>query len=236
MLLISAAVILSWLYIVLVGGDYKFTFRFFVPAFGCFLLLFQEGFRVIYSRIRRAFSGRVAMVFMVLFTVISSVNFYTSFHRAWGFSRARSKIWLEEKAIGLWLKANSAPGARLAAGSAGIIPYFSGLPTIDMTGLTDAHISKVPMEITRERLPGHEKGDGRYVFDRSPDYILFQNFTRTRKNVSLEDIEGYFRSPPKHGLPRSEEELWRLPSFHDLYVLKGIKLKSFYFNYFQKKE
>jgi hypothetical protein len=232
---IFMVVILSWLYVICVGGDYKFTFRFFVPAFGFFLILFQEGCRLIAARLRAGLAGRLIPALVLIFAVMSVTDFYAAFKRTWGFAGARRKIWRQEMEIGLWLKRNSPPGAGLATGAAGIVPYFSGLTTIDMAGLTDPHISRVPMEPDRRRLPGHEKGDGRYVLERAPDYILFQNITRTKKKRRLEDIEGYFRSPPRHGFSRSEEELWHLPAFHQRYALRSVRFKHFHFNYFRKR-
>lgn len=62
------------------------------------------------------------------------------------------------------------PGAVLAADSVGKVPYFSGLRTIDMLGLTDAHIAHRPPNPGRA-VPGHSKSDAAYVLSRRPDLI-----------------------------------------------------------------
>lgn len=62
------------------------------------------------------------------------------------------------------------PGAVLAADSVGKVPYFSGLRTIDMLGLTDAHIAHRPTHGGRA-IPGHSKTDPEYVLARRPDLI-----------------------------------------------------------------
>ena len=54
------------------------------------------------------------------------------------------------------------------------IPYHSGLPTIDMLGLTDAHVARRRPDL-RYRYPGHQRHDGPYVLSRSPDLILLAN-------------------------------------------------------------
>lgn len=56
----------------------------------------------------------------------------------------------------------------LATDAAGKIPYFSGLRTIDMLGLTDPHIARVESQGGRV---GHSKMDPVYVLDRQPDLI-----------------------------------------------------------------
>jgi hypothetical protein len=64
----------------------------------------------------------------------------------------------------------------VAAATAGTVPYYSReLRFIDTLGLNDAVIArrKVPLGVTRwQRIPGHKKGDGRYVLDRRPDVII----------------------------------------------------------------
>jgi hypothetical protein len=89
--------------------------------------------------------------------------------------RATSELWvLRSESIGRLLgRAFGSSQALLAIDPAGGVPFWSGLPTIDMLGLCDAHIAKHrPAEFGRGWL-GHELGDGRYVFDRRPDLVLF---------------------------------------------------------------
>lgn len=58
-----------------------------------------------------------------------------------------------------------------AVTAAGCLPYFSGLPALDLLGLNDAHIARQPPD---PRLPlAHDHGDGDYVLRRSPDLITF---------------------------------------------------------------
>ena len=59
----------------------------------------------------------------------------------------------------------------IAVTAAGCIPYFSGLPALDMLGLNDKHIARLPS--SPGGAIGHDKADGRYVLDREPDLILF---------------------------------------------------------------
>ncbi|HKH46003.1 MAG TPA: hypothetical protein VKM72_15185 [Thermoanaerobaculia bacterium] len=67
--------------------------------------------------------------------------------------------------------ARSHPGATLATDAAGKIPYFSGLRTIDMLGLTDAHIGHVEPPEDSLLIIGHSKYDVEYVLARRPDLI-----------------------------------------------------------------
>ena len=59
-------------------------------------------------------------------------------------------------------------GKVLATSAAGKIPFFSGLATIDMLGLTDRYIAR----LDRARfVVGHSKFDPEYVLSRRPDLI-----------------------------------------------------------------
>ncbi len=44
-----------------------------------------------------------------------------------------------------------------------------------MLGLNDAHIANVEIGPMGRGLAGHEKGDGRYVLSRKPDFIQFRS-------------------------------------------------------------
>jgi hypothetical protein len=73
--------------------------------------------------------------------------------------------------IGDWLADNVPEDTVLATNAAGIVPYRSGLPTIDMLGLNDMHIAhrELPLGV---RVIGHEKYDADYVLSRQPDLII----------------------------------------------------------------
>jgi hypothetical protein len=61
----------------------------------------------------------------------------------------------------------------LAVSAAGTLPYFSGLPSLDMLGLNDRYLAHhPPPSLGRGRI-GHELGDGRYVLSREPDLVIF---------------------------------------------------------------
>jgi len=54
-----------------------------------------------------------------------------------------------------------------------LIPFYSGLTTIDMWGLSDLHIGHRKMPNMGGDWPsGHEKQDTPYVFDRKPTYYV----------------------------------------------------------------
>lgn len=77
---------------------------------------------------------------------------------------------------GVHINQNWPADSTVALHTAGSTPYFAtNMTFIDMLGLNDPIIAKrrdVPMLANMQRLPGHAKGDGQYVLDRQPDYII----------------------------------------------------------------
>ena len=76
--------------------------------------------------------------------------------------------------LGQVLKHSLPPGTSIALSPVGAIPYFSGLRTIDILGLTDAHVSHVGADPAIAR-KGHQKHDGAYILSRKPDVFVLGN-------------------------------------------------------------
>jgi hypothetical protein len=74
--------------------------------------------------------------------------------------------------MGRWLKANVPPGTLIAVDAAGQVPYFSGLPAIDMFGINDLHIGRLSVPTLGEGTPGHEKFDLAYIIARAPRFVV----------------------------------------------------------------
>lgn len=70
-----------------------------------------------------------------------------------------------------WLDEQAARNELVAVDAAGIIPYHTNLPTLDMLGLNNLHIAHLTVSRLGSGLAGHEKFDPRYVLERQPDYI-----------------------------------------------------------------
>jgi hypothetical protein len=61
----------------------------------------------------------------------------------------------------------------LAATAAGSLPYYSGLPALDMLGLNDRYLAMHPPKNLGSGRIGHELGDGNYFMRREPDLVVF---------------------------------------------------------------
>ncbi|MDQ7006492.1 MAG: hypothetical protein Q9Q40_04610 [Acidobacteriota bacterium] len=213
------------IYVTIVGGDYKPTFRFFATPAVFFAALAGVGLaraaRALRSNILPfpVLLGGTLVIGGVLFSLGSDVR---------GFAAWRAAQLPVHRAAGRWLGDHFPAESWLATGNAGVLPYESGLPTIDMYGLCDRHIAMREMPAMGHGAPGHEKGDGSYVLERRPTVILFQFARFTDSPASIEQI-GRLR------MSVSEREIWADPRFLQHYDLRSARLPGFYFNYFQKK-
>src|SRR6185369_6386672 len=60
----------------------------------------------------------------------------------------------------------------------GIIGWQTGLPILDILGIVDAHVARAAI-VARAHdalIPGHQRGDPRYVLSRKPDVIMIPQF------------------------------------------------------------
>lgn len=151
-------------YVVVIGGDWPIANRFLVPVIPLVDLLIVRG---IVRRFRRP-----ALRPAIVAAAILAAGFGTTlFAERWGMVFRNDNVGVEtqRKRFGLWLRDHLEPGSLIAVGPAGAIPYYSRLPSLDMWGLTDLHIAKVP----RFRFqPGHDRFDAAYVLSRRPRVIV----------------------------------------------------------------
>jgi hypothetical protein len=97
-----------------------------------------------------------------------------------GWQRAPSYV-----EMALAIQANTSPTAKIAVTGAGTIPYFSRRPTVDMLGINDRHIARLP--VTGDgRLAGHNKMDFDWSLGHlAPDLVVSQ-FKRAATLAELE--------------------------------------------------
>ena len=166
------ALIVAWVgYIVRMGGGF-IEFRFLVPLMPVFLL------GVVWTMTRFAPLRRTWLHILVFVWVA-----YGSLHHArtygWAADRpepvahlrwqTRDALWAES---GLRLNALFAGhDVVIATTVAGILPYYAGLTTIDMHGLTDAHIARHAPVVSNR--PGHKRlADVEYLRRRRVNLVV----------------------------------------------------------------
>ena len=151
-------------YVILIGGDWPIANRFLVPVIPCVYLLVGRGI----TRWLRRPAWRAAALLAVFVAVGVGTTLHAELH---GMVKRHDNVRVEtqRKRFGMWLRDRLPPGTLIAVGPAGAIPYYSRLPSIDMWGLTDPHIARVPRTGFQ---PGHDRTDPAYVLARRPQLIV----------------------------------------------------------------
>lgn len=178
-----------WLvYITIQGGDNMVGGRVILPA----LPLIYTALLTLTMNTSLRIKPYLMITFFVGFAISLIVGYQAdrnvSKHvEAWRASSVR-----REK-MGKYLHDNYPSNTLVALNPAGIIPFYSEMPTIDMLGLNDVYIAHQGKRDYSIRY-GHQAGDGLYVLSREPDIIIFGSgeilFEEPKMFVSDREILG----------------------------------------------
>jgi hypothetical protein len=171
--------------VVTVGGDTFAFYRFFLPVLPVGAVAMLDGARRVRDWLERRkpmvpstrlAAGLAVALLMAAVTVAGSWLPRKTLTGDAGESNGRRVMEVRKLnddyfAAGRLLKELFPPETWIAVNAAGIVPYVSGLPTIDMLGLNDVHIAHVPVAPGQGSV-GHEKHDAAYVLGRSPEVII----------------------------------------------------------------
>jgi len=189
-------IVVIWLvYIIIQGGDNMVGGRFLLPilpAVYCIVVKFALDVRMKHTEI---ILGAMALGISLFYGYVANP----------GLDR-QAQSWRDafsiRKSAGMYLYDHFSKETVVALNQAGIIPYYSQLPTIDMLGLNDvqiAHHGKRDYGLWY----AHQAGDGEYVLSRNPDIIIFSGLT-------LSAGPGEFIS---------DQEIWASDQFKNEYEL-----------------
>jgi hypothetical protein len=209
------------------GGDHLAMFRFCVPLIAIVALFYQEmwAYCLIYIFKKRSFLinrfyGLTLFMSVVLLTGLSSsLRIYRapSMHGLTEYERSMLEVKLAEEwaHYGRWLKKNTRGDEKIALITAGAIPFYSGLYTIDMAGLTDTHIAHMPIALGMGYM-GHEKFDNEYVLSQRPHFILAHHLVQFGRYIdeSTYNSTAYFKM---------HRELVRMPELQGNYHYRCVK-------------
>jgi hypothetical protein len=167
----SLAIIVTWMgYVTYVGGDHFSMFRFYTPLLPifAFLLIFLIKWLVIQPKLsfKRSFVIGVGAILS-----LSSLNYVIQIYGGGENIRAEVKNAIAWTEVGHWLGQNLPADARIAAVAVGAVPYFSDLPTYDLTGLTNREVATQGQVYIAGKV-GHQKYNTDYILARRPDYVI----------------------------------------------------------------
>jgi hypothetical protein len=118
------------------------------------------------------------------------------------------------------------PSTLVAVTAAGAVPYFSGLPALDMFGLNDLHIARQPFYEDGYAYTGHAKWDSSYVVSREPGLVVVHRGYLPAGRDHSEVIERARRDPMSVATDPMELELFSLLLESGRYALRLLDLED----------
>jgi arabinofuranosyltransferase len=172
------ALIAGWsAYTVWIGGDGLVMFRFAVPIIAPLAYLLQEGLGLALSADGSPARSSWLPVARPALQVCAALGVLAVVGLGWlhsaPVSAMKSNAQLDQARVrlGQWLQQEALSGDSLAVGAAGAMPYYSGLPTVDMLGLNDVHIAHEGKRAA-DSGAGHDRFDAEYVLRQQPTFIV----------------------------------------------------------------
>ena len=219
--------------VILVGGDIFAYYRFLLPAQVLGLVVLVDWVRRLSqrtglgsSRLRNglAAGGCVALGAWMLWAGWSPRY---SLHGATSESHHTRVVNVDNMnsdyhAIGVWLAETFPPKTVVALNAAGIVPYESRLPTVDMLGLNDTHIAHAV--VAGDGAMGHQKHDAGYVLSREPGVVLLGLPELTRDPIHGKQLMRWFGRWWPH-LP-GDKALFMNAQFQEKYAPHSVQVGS----------
>ena len=187
LLAIIALATLVGAYVVLVGGDWMPFFRFMAPFEPLLFILVDIGARQIVDRREKA--PALALALFALGIIPGRIENLRDAQKQ--FLVKEKGFW--DKAAGgtaKWFLANGEPG-EIAIGDIGFVGYTTNYPVLDLLGLVDPVIAKVPGGYTQKLGEGFKNR----FFDVGPKYLLLISSSMDCAHPSVPGSQVLFRDP-----------------------------------------
>ncbi len=210
-------------YVAWVGGDFKPTGRFVMPVLPLMAVLAQEtlihrsGAHRSSADERPPLPSAARVVAWLGGAILLIAPLRRTLPESLEWAEERHANLMSRREVGEFLRERLPPDTLIAIHSAGVVPYYAELPTLDMWGLTDAHIARAPVPDLGQGMAGHERRDWDYVLSRDPAMFLPEDRMFTWS---------MYQQKPKRGMP---------DGFVERYTPVSIPLKGRYLNVWLRK-
>jgi hypothetical protein len=161
------------IYLVIVGGDVPFWYRFYLPLLPLPFLGLAEGV----ARIAEHFNNKLHSR---LFLGTTFIFLFSSFMLCWPHAEGKSIPYMRfggvknEGLVKLFLKKHAPEGSLVAASAVGMLGYYTSYRILDALGLNDKVIAHQKVKPLQKGWFGHDKSNWFYILSKLPDFIILQ--------------------------------------------------------------
>jgi hypothetical protein len=232
---------------ILLGGDHFYPGRFIIPVLPFLLIFLPQALHnfLNLNQMKKASSNLIlSAMFLIMLSILSNklpyrqaikgienfinnrsdtvVNYYPP---ANGYVPEWQHGWI---LMGRTMNKIAEPNEQIAAIPIGALAYYSKINVIDMVGIVDPAISHSELsEKIDEWIPGHNKGSGKYILSKQPEYIQLVDYL-TKKPQANPDLKSLRF--------KSRKEIWESLEFHTNYEFFPVKVEGgWYYNLYKNK-
>ena len=186
-IILSGSLLLWLIYLTIVGGDIFPGRRHFVPVILISVILISLAISQL-NELKNHYPKSL-LLFVLPFIAAFAYMQYDDKENL----RVKEENWEQNgQAIGLLLKkAFHREQPLLAVTSAGCIPYWSELPSLDMLGLNDYYLPRHKPKNFGYEWIAHELSDANYIMSQKPDIVIYNMSRLGRSAVLRAEIELY---------------------------------------------
>lgn len=187
-------IIVGIIFVIYSGGDWMPLWRFFCPIMPMLFYLMGIGLAEFWSRVKTTdLQFRRRDLALLIIIILLAIGLYQERRLTFPIiaSVREGSFYRPNVLAGLWLKLNTPATAKVAGEEAGIIGYYSQRHFIDMVGIVDSHIARLPGGL-------HQKSDPQYILQKDPDYIVlickpfYPKKTENNTSFPMADLEAVF--------------------------------------------
>ncbi len=162
------------LYVILVGGDFMVLSRFFIPILPLVLCLAFEALGQ-----RRVWAMALAVLVSVGMQWDQFVDSDLGPKQEARATRLQSQRGFKQRwaHLGEHFKATVPAGSRVAISPIGAFGWTSGLPLVDILGLTNDSVLQVEPRLETS-VKGHHKSNFNWILEQNPEYMILGNGVR----------------------------------------------------------
>ena len=172
----TVAVLIYTGYVVLVGGDFMVLSRFFVPILPLLMCLAFESLQG-----RKIAGGvlAVALSFGMQWDQFVDTEYVGPAKEA-----RTTRLMLQRGFKQRWARLGEhfreavPPGSTVAISPIGAFGWTSGLPLVDILGLTNDSVLETPPDLDFVKVKGHHRSNFDWILDRNPEFVILGNGVR----------------------------------------------------------
>lgn len=175
-------------YIIIIGGDFMFSYRFFIPIMPFIVFIVTESVKNHFPRLnenivkKRVTNFSLVMIIFICFN-LASISFL---HK---YEIKNYKMIENGKQTALYLNHKYSKNYKIAVSAIGTLGYYSEMIIIDLLGLTNKIIAQSKALEHQDYLISHNRSNPNYVLALRPDIIMFGMPPGEKDPVRVAELE-----------------------------------------------